>query len=64
MTERSGIVQAIPEDFWSLVKHGLDFKDPATQDSVRKVAFGVMRRCSREEAQEIQNFLNQNGIGT
>lgn len=63
MAEGTSIVEANLADFWSLVKHPLNFKDPVTRDMVRKIAFGAMRGCSREEAQKIQRFLDKNGCG-
>jgi len=61
MTEGSTVVEANLADFWSVVKHPLNFKDPATRDTVRKIAFGVMRKCSKGDARKIQDFLDKHG---
>lgn len=62
MTEGPIIVEANSADFWSVVKHPLDLKNPATRDTVRKIAFGIMKKCSMQEALKIQNFLDSHGV--
>ena len=63
MTERRTTVEANLADFWSVVKHPLNFQDLATRSTVRKIAFSAMKKCTREDALKIQAFLNTQGIG-
>lgn len=62
MAEGITIIEANLADFWSVVQHPLDFKNLATRDTVRKIAFGVMKKCATEDALKIQAFLDTHGI--
>jgi|GEM_PF-3413181 len=63
MPESSTIIEANLADFWSVVSHPLNLKDPATRDTVRKIAFGAMKNCSKRDALKIQDFLDKHGCG-
>ncbi|TSD06387.1 MAG: hypothetical protein Greene07147_246 [Parcubacteria group bacterium Greene0714_7] len=63
MAKRATAVEANLADFWSVVSHPLNFENPATRDTVRKIAFSAMKKCNREDALKIQAFLDEYNCG-